>query len=167
MTDSQRRAFAVVDNKTADIADWDFPKLKEVLEKLRSEDIEIKSLGFSDEEIRRLILDGDDEENTVPEINNAVVVTQPGDLFALGNHWLLCGASRDTESVMLLTEGRSLDQIFGGPPYFNQRVYSHWEDYPTYLEDMRIIIQNCYAILKNGAVCMWILPMAAAHTTTM
>jgi len=56
MTDSKRRAFTVADNKTAEIAGWDFPKLREVLEELRSEDIDIKILGFSDEEIRRLIL---------------------------------------------------------------------------------------------------------------
>ena len=100
MTDTQRRAFAVADNKTAEIADWDFPKLKEVIEELRSEDLDIKILGFSDEEIRRLILDEDDE-NVVPEINNTVVVTKPGNLFALGNHRLFCGDSRDKESVML------------------------------------------------------------------
>jgi DNA modification methylase len=56
---------------------------------------------------------------------------------------------------MLLTEGRRLDHVFGGPPYFNQRVYSHWEDYSAYLEDIRKIIQNCHDFLKDGAVCMW------------
>jgi len=155
MTESQRRAFAVADNKTAEIADWNFPKLKEVLEELRSEDVDIKNLGFSDEEIRRLILDEDDDENVIPEITNTAVVTKPGDLFAMGSHRLLCGDSRDKGSVMLLTEGRNLDHVFGGPPYFNQRVYSHWEDYQKYLEDMRKIIQNCHDILNDGAVCMW------------
>ena len=48
MTDAQRRAFSVADNKTGEIADWDFPKLREVLEELRCEDIDIGSLGFSD-----------------------------------------------------------------------------------------------------------------------
>ncbi len=55
MTDAKRRAFAVADNKTAEIADWDFPKLREVLEELRSEDIDIKSLGFSNEELEELL----------------------------------------------------------------------------------------------------------------
>jgi ParB/RepB/Spo0J family partition protein len=48
MTNTQRRAFAIADNKTAEAADWDFPKLREILEELRSEDVEIRSLGFSD-----------------------------------------------------------------------------------------------------------------------
>ncbi len=155
MTETQRRAFAIADNKTAEIASWNFPKLKEVLEELVTEDIDIRSLGFSNEEIRRFILDNDDDENAIPEINCITVATKPGDLFALGNHRLLCGDSRDREAVILLTEGQSLDHIFGGPPYFNQRAYSHWEDYQTYLEDMRKIIHNCYDILKDGAVCVW------------
>jgi len=155
MTDAQRRAFAIADNKTAEIADWDFPKLREVLEELRSEDIDIKSLGFTDEEIRRLILNEDEDENIVPEVNSASVLTQPGDIYILGNHRLLCDDSRDRNSVMLLTEGRGMDHVFGGPPYFNQRAYSHWEEYQVYLEDMRRIIQNCRDVLKDGAVCVW------------
>ena len=155
MTDAKRQAFAIADNKTAEIADWDFPKLKELLEELRAEDIDIRSLGFSDEEIRRLILGEDDDENIIPEVGNATVKTCPGDLYILGDHRLLCGDSRDRDSVRLLTEGCVIDHIFGGPPYFNQRDYSHWDEYSAYIEDMRKIIQNCHNILKDGGVCVW------------
>jgi len=55
MTESQRKAFAVADNKTSEIADWDFPKLREVLEKLQSEDTDLASLGYSDAELRALL----------------------------------------------------------------------------------------------------------------
>jgi hypothetical protein len=55
MTDAKRQAFAITDNKTAEIAGWDFPKLRDLLEELRSEDIDIKSMGFSDEEIIELL----------------------------------------------------------------------------------------------------------------
>lgn len=155
MSDVQRRAFAIADNKTAEIADWNFPKLKEVLEELRDEDMNIRSLGFSDQEIRRLLLDGENDENLIPEVNDADTVTKPGDLFALDNHRLLCGDSKKKDSVILLTEGHSVDHIFGGPPYFNQRNYSHWEEYETYLEDMNLVIKNCHSILKDGSVCVW------------
>lgn len=155
MTDAQRRAFSIADNKTAEIADWDFPKLREVLEKLRSEDVDIESLGFSDEEIRRLLLDERADEDLVPQVSDASPVTQSGDLYILGNHRLFCGDSRDRQSVMLLTEEHLVDHIFGGPPYFNQREYSHWDEYQTYLDDMRRVIQNCHEILKDGAVCVW------------
>jgi DNA modification methylase len=155
MTDVQRRAFSIADNKTAKIADWDFPKLKDILEELQSEDIDIKSLGFSDEEIRRLLLNGSSDEDSVPEVVDAPPITQPGDLYILGSHRLLCGDSRDKDSVMLLTEGSLVDNAFGGPPYFNQRTYSHWDEYQAYLLDMKQVIQNCLDIMKDGAVCVW------------
>ena len=118
MTDAQRRAFSIADNKTAEIADWDFPKLGDILEELRSEDIDIKSLGFSDEEIRRLLLDDSADGDSVPEVSDSPPTTQLGDLYVLGNHRLLCGNSRDRDSVVLLTEGSPVDHVFGGPPYF-------------------------------------------------
>jgi DNA modification methylase len=155
MTDDKRRAFAVADNKIAEIADWDFAKLRGVLEELRSEDIDIGSLGFSNEEVRRLILNEDDDENIVPEVNNTSVSTHPGDLYVLRGHHLLCGDSRNRDSIRLLIEDQVIDHIFGGPPYFNQRAYSHWDEYTAYLEDMRKVIQNCHDMLKDGGVCVW------------
>ena len=55
MTDSQRRAFSIADNKTAEIADWNFPKLRELLDELRSEDVDLGSLGYSDNELKALL----------------------------------------------------------------------------------------------------------------
>lgn len=48
-----------------------------------------------------------------------------------------------------------MDHVFGGPPYFNQRAYSHWDDYQAYLLDMRSIIENCFGLLERGGVCVW------------
>lgn len=155
MTDAQRRAFSIADNKTAEIADWDSPKLRDILEELLSEDIDIGCLGFSNEEIRRLILDDEQDEDTLPEASDTQPITQPGDLYILGNHRLLCGDSRSPDSVKLLTEGRTVDHVFGGPPYFNQRAYSHWDEYQAYLYDMRTVIDNCRNVLKGGGVITW------------
>ena len=55
MSDVQRRAFSIADNKTARIADWDFSKLTEILKKLRSEDVDLSSLGYSDPELEALL----------------------------------------------------------------------------------------------------------------
>lgn len=57
--------------------------------------------------------------------------------------------------MLQLTEARSMDHVFGGPPYFNQRAYAHWDEYPAYLTDMRRVIENCRDVLKDGAVCAW------------
>ena len=88
MTDARRRAFAVADNKLAELAKWDFPKLRDVLESLRSEDIEFESLGFSNEEMRRLLLGTETDEDAVP-ILPAESVMQKGDMIILGDHRLI------------------------------------------------------------------------------
>jgi len=59
MTDTQRKAFAVADNKTAEIAEWDFPQLQMLLEELRSEDFDLRDLGFSETELSALLETGD------------------------------------------------------------------------------------------------------------
>ena len=55
MTDAMRRAFSIADNKTAELADWDFVKLREILGTLKNEDIDLTTIGFSDNELRRLL----------------------------------------------------------------------------------------------------------------
>jgi ParB family transcriptional regulator, chromosome partitioning protein len=55
LTDAQRRAFSVADNKTGEIADWEFPGLREVLEQLGTDGIDLRSLGYCDEELRALL----------------------------------------------------------------------------------------------------------------
>jgi ParB-like chromosome segregation protein Spo0J len=60
LTDSQRRAFAVTDNKTAEIAEWDFPKLQEVLAELQSESMDLANLGYSKAELEALLTPEED-----------------------------------------------------------------------------------------------------------
>jgi hypothetical protein len=55
MTDAQRRAFAIADNKTGEIARWDFSKLEQVLIQLRSEKLDLRSLGYPDAELQALL----------------------------------------------------------------------------------------------------------------
>jgi hypothetical protein len=55
MTDAQRRAFAIADNKTGEIAGWDLPKLEQILTQLQSEKLDLRSLGFPDTELLALL----------------------------------------------------------------------------------------------------------------
>ncbi len=48
-----------------------------------------------------------------------------------------------------------INHVFGGPPYFNQRVYAQWGEYKDYLSDMRLIIGNCIDILNEGGIIVW------------
>ena len=55
MTDAQRRAFAVADNKTGEIAKWDLPRLEDVLTQLHSEKLDLRSLGYCDAELKAIL----------------------------------------------------------------------------------------------------------------
>lgn len=62
MTDAQRKAFSIADNKTAEIATWNFPKLRDILEELRSEDLNLPDLGFSGTELLALLEPGEEPD---------------------------------------------------------------------------------------------------------
>lgn len=64
MSDSERRAFSLADNKTAEIADWDFSKLRELLEELNSRDFDLSDVGFSDAELVALLADQEEPDWT-------------------------------------------------------------------------------------------------------
>jgi len=60
ITETQRRAFAIADNKTTEIADWDFPKLQEILKELGKEEVDLPSLGYSRAELEALLIPQED-----------------------------------------------------------------------------------------------------------
>ncbi|MCC6156901.1 MAG: DNA modification methylase [Deltaproteobacteria bacterium] len=153
LSDPQRRAFSVADNKTAEIADWDFPGLRQILKGLESDEVSLDAIGFSNEELRR-ILDDDDAKENIPAIAEKTEI-RFGDRFELGSHRLICGDSREPSSIHLGVDERPVDHIFGGPPYFNQREYAQWSSYDEYLTDMQKIIVNCFDNLKDGGVVTW------------
>lgn len=154
MTRLRRKAFSVTDNKTAEIADWNFP-IRDVLKEVRSEqEVPLSALGFSDEELRRFLGMEEHDEDNAPAAPEAAV-TDTGDVWKLGSHRLLCGDSRDKACVYKLMYGTQVNHIYAGPPYFNQRDYAHWRSYDKYLADMRQVIEHCYSSLMRGGVIVW------------
>ncbi|HIJ65397.1 MAG TPA: ParB N-terminal domain-containing protein [Candidatus Hydrogenedentes bacterium] len=149
-----RRRFATADNKTGELADWDTPKLKEILDELRSEDLDLSNLGFSSRELRRLLKEENERENAIPEAPQRSR-TASGTLWKLGRHRLLCGDSRCRKTFARLLGKEKVDHIFAGPPYFNQRPYSHWDDCAKYLRDIDAVIARCYAALNDGGIIVW------------
>jgi DNA modification methylase len=154
MTETQRRAFSLADNKTSEIAQWDFPKLRDVLNELTLEDIDLRDLGFNDEDLRRYLKDAGRDEDEIPKVVEGPAC-RSGDLVTLGSHRLFCGDSRDSTAIEAVTAGKKIDHVFAGPPYFNQREYAHWDKYEDYLLDMRKIMENCHDALIDGGVIVW------------
>jgi DNA modification methylase len=115
----QAQAYRIADNQTASIATWDDDKLILELLALKSSDFDLSLTGFADEEITRLLnvepdLIGDPDD--IPEPPDEAI-TQPGDLWILGNHRLLCGDSSKPEDVDRLLDGAKIQLVHSDPPY--------------------------------------------------
>ena len=115
------------------------PKLRDILLELRDEDVNLTELGYSNGELRKLLGEEAADEDDLPEPPEETL-TKAGDLWVLGEHRLLCGISEDSEAVTVLTEGRQVDHVFGGPPCFNQKNLGCWNSYGAYLETMHQIM---------------------------
>lgn len=113
LTEDQIKAFRIADNKTAELADWDFDKLKE---ELGSIEIDMEQFGFTDlEKImdREVMEDEFDENEALPENPYAM----KGDVFILGKHRVMCGDATSKDDVLKLVDGKIADMIFTDPPY--------------------------------------------------
>lgn len=123
MTEAQKRAYVIADNKLALNAGWDEELLAEELGALQDADLEfdVEVTGFSIAEIDGLIEGlapeepGDPADDAVP--NEAPARCRPGDIWRLGRHRLICGDALDSETVRLLMDGERARMVFTDPPY--------------------------------------------------
>jgi DNA modification methylase len=120
LTESEKRAFAIADNKIALNAGWDEELLRVELEALRGEGMDLDKLGFSEEELQALV-DGlsspeRPDEDSLSEPSR-VVVSRPGDIWCMGEHRLLVGDAIDPASFPVLLQRELADMVFSDPPY--------------------------------------------------
>jgi DNA modification methylase len=125
---SEATAYAIADNRTAELATWDDDALMQQLSALDLEDSAlVEAAGFSAAELEGMVdgLLGEKElnEDEVPEVPKDPI-TKPGDLWILGDHRLLCGDSTKIEDVERLMGGEKADLCFTSPPYGQQRDYT-------------------------------------------
>lgn len=154
MTDAQRRAFSVADNRTAEIADWDMPKLRAVLEELHSEDVDLRNLGFSDAALRRILLGNEAIEDEVPDPPK-VARAKPGQVFALDVHRIVCGNSCEKATWDLLLQGQLVDMVISSPPRFNNLGMGSWACYDDFCSDMETAVKCFSEYLEQSGVVFW------------
>ena len=122
LTETQRRALVLADNRLAINAGWDEEMLKVELESLQEDGFDLDIVGFTDEEIENLLRDpgapveGQTDEDAVPE-EQETAVTVPGDIWLLGDHRLVCGDATDMSAVEKVLAGGLADMVFTDPPY--------------------------------------------------
>jgi len=119
LTPAQAQAYRLADNQTATMSSWDDDKLIQELAKLRELNFDLNLTGFSEDKLLQLLATGNDglaDPDAVPEPPDAAI-TQPGDLWILGNHRLLCGDSSKAEDVDRLLDGAQVHLVNTDPPY--------------------------------------------------
>ena len=114
------QAYRIADNKTAELSDWNYDLLPIELSALQEANYDLGLLGFNAEELAKLMDTGVNEGLTDPDdvpLPPDEAVTQPGDLWILGNHRLLCGDSSNPEHLDRLLAGSPIHLVNTDPPY--------------------------------------------------
>lgn len=120
LTESQRKAYVLADNRIALNSEWDSSMLTLELQDLKDE-IDLSLLGFDADELDALLnpieeTEGLTDEDAVPEVPEEPK-TKLGDIYILGNHRLMCGDSTSIDAVEKLMDGDKADMVFTDPPY--------------------------------------------------
>ena len=120
LTESQRKAYVLADNRIALNSGWDTSMLSLELQDLK-DDIDLSLLGFDPDELDALLnpieeTEGLTDEDAVPDVPDEPK-TKLGDIYILGNHRLMCGDSCSIDAVEKLTNGQLIDIFVTDPPY--------------------------------------------------
>jgi len=132
LTDEQKTAYVLADNKLALNAGWNIEVLAAELTALQDVDFNLDLIGFSDDELADLLGGFDVEpgltdEDEVPDLEGDQVTVE-GDVWLLGRHRVMCGDSTSIDAVDRLMDGKKVDMVFTDPPYnvaFNGRSGKH------------------------------------------
>ena len=113
LTEAQRKAYILADNRLGELADWDMDLVNMELEALDDMDFDVSLTGFEMPEID--VEDSEIIEDDVPE--EVDTRCKLGDLWQMGGHRLICGDCTDTDILDNLMNGQKADMVFTDPPY--------------------------------------------------
>ena len=154
LTESQRKAYILADNRIALNSGWDTSMLSLELQELK-DDIDLSLLGFDADELDAMLnpieeTEGLTDEDSVPDVP-VKPKTKLGDIYILGNHRLMCGDSTSIDAVEKLMDGQKADMVFTDPPYgVDYKGINN--DSRDGLEDLlRGAFANYLAVSKSGA----------------
>lgn len=120
LSDAQKKAYILADNRMAMDAGWDEELLRIEIEALQGEDFDLAMTGFDEKELADLF--GEDKEAKEDDFDvdaelQKPTITRAGDVWTLGRHRLVCGDSTKPETYEVLMEGRKANLVVTDPPY--------------------------------------------------
>lgn len=122
LTEAQKKAYILADNRMAMDAGWDEELLRVEIEALQGEAFDVSLTGFDEKELSDLFKDGsdsdaeDDDYDLSAALEKAAFVER-GDIWTVGRHRLMCGDATSAEDVAALMDGRKANLILTDPPY--------------------------------------------------
>lgn len=122
LTEAQKKAYILADNRMALDAGWDEELLRIEIESLQGEDFDVSLTGFEEQELADLFaIEGDkaakDDDFDLSAALEKASFVERGDLWIVGRHRLLCGDATRTEDVERLMDGKKANLIVTDPPY--------------------------------------------------
>jgi site-specific DNA-methyltransferase (adenine-specific) len=165
LTETQRKAYIIADNRLALNAGWDNELLTIELNDLLADNFALDILGFDADELKNLLdpvkpTEGLTDEDAVPETPEEPK-TKPGDIYRLGKHRLMCGDSTSIDALEKLCDGQLVDMWLTDPPY-NVAYEGKTKDALTIKNDsmgddqFRQFLRDSYTaadmVMKPGAV---------------
>jgi DNA modification methylase len=159
LSDAQKQALRIADNKLALTAGWDDDLLRTELMDLRDVGFDLALTGFGEDELASIFADhtaGLTDPDDVPE-PPAEPITRAGDVWLLGRHRLVCGDATSADDVALLTQGVLADLCFTSPPYLRQR------DYETGIGDWDALMQGVFSNLPVKDEAQLLVNLGMVH----
>ena len=159
LTEEQKRAYIIADNRLAEDAGWDKEMLKIELEELQNLNFDISLTGFEMEDFDF----GMDETEVVEDEFDETVPEEPkskkGEIYKLGKHYLMCGDSTDINDVEKLMNGAKVDLFLTDPPYnvdyqggTGLTIQNDNMEEDAFREFLKVSFFNANTVMKEGAV---------------
>lgn len=169
LTDAQKRAYVIADNKLALNAGWDQEMLRLELADLDDLGFDMDLVGFEEDELAELFRDADSEEGlTDPDAlpDDVAYVSMEGDVWTLGPHKVVCGDSTSLETFSLLLGDHKVDACWTDPPYNVNyessagKIKNDNMSDDSFGEFLKDAFDSAFAVMKTGA------PIYIAHADT-
>ena len=166
LSEAQKRAYVIADNKLALNSGWDENMLALEFKDLQAMDFDLELTGFGLGDIEELLaeLDATPEGNTdadeTPTVQ-AEVVSQPGDVWLLGKHRIMCGDSTSSAAVDVLMSGKKAALCLTDPPYGLGDTNSEKNDYVDYddtPENLRALISGFFPLAQSLSAVVVLTP---------
>ena len=163
LTEAQRRAYRIADNKLTELGGWDDALLLQELQALLGEDFDLGLIGIPEDELDALLAGADDRPEISDDAADAIPeppaepITRPGDIWTLGKHRLCCG---DATAVATLMQGEQATLMFTSPPYAQQRDYGAAKEK---VGDWDALMQGVFAAAPVAAEAQLLVNLGLVH----